>query len=507
MQDAVYDLVIVGGGINGAGIAADAAGRGLKVLLAEMGDLAGATSSASSKLIHGGLRYLEHYEFRLVREALREREILLANAPHIIWPLRFVLPIVEGMRPAPMIRAGLFLYDHLARRQKIPRIAAASTSGATRLARALRSDLAPRLCILGLLGGRRPARCAQRACRGRQRRDHPDKDQGHAGDSPGGLWQITLDGDGAERMVAARALVNAAGPWARAVRGEPRAAAAGEPPPRRLRLVKGSHIVVPRIAGADDAYLMQSPDGRVVFALPFEESFTLIGTTDIPYSGDPAAVAISKEEESYLIDLANQFFRQPVEPSAIRWRYRRRAAAAGRRCKQSSAVSRDYRLDLEVDHGRPALLNVIGGKITTYRKLAEAALDRLAPYLPPMGPVWTARAPLPGGDVGAAGIDGFARDLMVRRRLVSVQGVWRSSYAATARCAIPFWVTRVRRLTSVPTSAPVLPSVRWSTSRPRVGAYTRRRPLAADQDRICISTGKNSRTHPTSCRECYRNAC
>ncbi len=327
MRETVYDLVVVGGGINGAGIAADAAGRGLKVLLAEMGDLAGATSSASSKLIHGGLRYLEHYEFRLVREALREREILLAKAPHIIRPMRFVLPLVEGMRPATMIRAGLFLYDHLARRQAIP---ASSSIDLTEDAagRALRPDLHhgfaywdcwvddARLVVLN-------ARAA--ADKGATILTRTKVTRASIS---GGLWQVTLDGDGAERMVAARALVNAAGPWAgRFTEALARSAAAG--PPQRLRLVKGSHIVVPRIAGADNAYLMQSRDGRVVFALPFEERFTLIGTTDIAYSGDPAAVAASREEEDYLLGLANQFFRQSLMPGRHRMALRRRAAAAG----------------------------------------------------------------------------------------------------------------------------------------------------------------------------------
>jgi glycerol-3-phosphate dehydrogenase len=421
MADTVYDLLVAGGGINGAGIAADAAGRGHKVLLAEMGDLAGATSSASSKLIHGGLRYLEHYEFRLVREALREREVLLDKAPHIIWPLRFVLPFVEGMRPRPMIRAGLFLYDHLARRDRIP----ASTGldlHADPAGRPLRPELVDgfaywdcwvddaRLVVLN-------ARAA--ADRGATILTRTKVVRAAIA---GGLWRVTLDGDGAERMVAARALVNAAGPWAaKLAESLPKPRRGAEAPPRRLRLVKGSHIVVPRIIGANDAYMMQNADGRVVFAIPFEERFTLIGTTDVPYSGDPAAVAISADEEDYLLAVAGRFFRQPLGRERVVWRYSGVRPLQDDGEANASAVSRDYRLELDAGDDRPALLNVIGGKITTYRKLAEAAMDALAPHLPYAGRPWTADAPLPGGDVGGDGIDGYRRDLSRRRPGFEVQ--------------------------------------------------------------------------------------
>lgn len=410
MSEAVFDLVVVGGGINGAGIAADAAGRGLSVLLAEKDDLAGATSSASSKLIHGGLRYLEHYEFRLVREALREREVLLAKAPHIIRPLRFVLPLVDGMRPAAMIRAGLFLYDHLARRQTIPGSAAIELASDP-AGGALRPDLQKgfsywdcwvddaRLVVLN-------ARAA--ADRGATILTRTKVTRASVAN---GLWRVALDGDGAERMVAARALVNAAGPWA----GRIASHVVSPAKPERLRLVKGSHIVVPRIAGASDAYLMQSGDGRVVFALPFEERFTLIGTTDIPFSGDPADVRIDAEEQDYLLELTNRFFRKSIEPSAIVWSYSGVRPLQDDDAANPSAISRDYKLDLVASDNQPALLNVIGGKITTYRKLAEAALDLLAPHLPPAGPGRTASGVLPGGDIGDAGAEGYAADLARRR--------------------------------------------------------------------------------------------
>jgi len=411
MTEPIYDLAIVGGGINGTGIAADAAGRGLKVLLAEMGDLGGATSSASSKLIHGGLRYLEHYEFRLVREALEERETLLARAPHIIWPLRFVLPHARGMRPAALIRAGLFLYDHLAGRRRIPASLAIDLARDP-AGRALKPELRhgfaywdcwvddARLVVLnaraaadrGAVILTRTPVIAMRAAKG--------------------LWQVTLGAEGSRRQVSARAVVNAAGPWVEAVG---RSVAGGETDALRLRLVKGSHIVVPRIAHAEDAYLLQNGDGRVVFALPFEERFTLIGTTDVPFSEDPAAPSISAEEESYLLDLAGRFFARGLARRDIVWRYSGVRPLFDDRSDDPSAVSRDYRLELAAGSGPPPLLTVIGGKITTHRRLAEAALERLAPHLPPMRPAWTAGAPLPGGDVGEAGIEGYRLDLGRRR--------------------------------------------------------------------------------------------
>ncbi len=408
-----YDLVVVGGGINGAGITADAAGRGLSVLLAEMGDLGGATSSASSKLIHGGLRYLEHFEFRLVREALREREVLLANAGHIVWPQRFVLPQVPGGRSGLLLRAGLFLYDHLGRRRRIP------ASSALDLNRdpaglPLKAELASgfaywdcrvddaRLVVLN-------ARAA--AEHGAVIETRTRVERVSAAD---GTWRITLKGRNGTREVQARVLVNAAGPWVQPVADEIDGAVAHAREP--LRLVKGSHIVVPRIRGAEDAYLCQSPDGRVVFAIPYEERFTLIGTTDIPYAADPAAVAISAEEEDYLLDLMRGFFSDAPTRADIVWRY------AGVRPlydesggADPSSVTRDYRFELSVDAGRPPLLTVLGGKLTTYRRLAEHALAKLAPHMGPMKPAWTAGTPLPGGNLGEGGLSGFVARLCARR--------------------------------------------------------------------------------------------
>ncbi len=392
-----YDLAIIGGGVNGCGIAADAAGRGLTVLLAEMGDLGGATSSASSKLVHGGLRYLEHYAFRLVREALGEREVLLAKAPHIIWPLRFVLPHMPGQRPRWMLRAGLFLYDHLYRRKAVPGSAAIDLTREPS-GRPLTPELTrgfaywdcwvddARLVILN----------AQAAVE--RGAEILPRHKVTAVQTDGALWRLVIRGGAQEREVRVRALVNAAGPWVDKVGGL--IASVATP---RLRLVKGSHIVVPRIAGADDAYLMQNSDGRIVFALPYEERFTIVGTTDVAYSGDPAAVAIDESEIAYLLELANRFFRAPLRRQDVVWAYSGVRPLYDDQSDNPSAVTRDYHLELAAPGGAPPLLTVMGGKVTTYRRLAEEALERLRPHLAGMGPAWTAGAPLPGGDLEANG--------------------------------------------------------------------------------------------------------
>ena len=434
-RSTTFDLVVIGGGINGCGIAADAAGRGLAVLLAEQGDLAGGTSSASSKLIHGGLRYLEHYEFRLVREALGEREVLLGLAPHIVWPLRFLLPHVPGVpgqRPAWMIRAGLFLYDHLARRRRIPGSGAVALR-AEPAAAALKPELERGFCYwdcwvddarLVVLNARAAARRGAEIL---------TRTPVTALVREAGLWRVRLGGD-VPREVVARAVVNAAGPWAEAVArlarpeagpasSQPPAAtlaqgrsAADEAAPLRLRLVRGSHIVVPRLPGATDAFLLQSPDGRVVFALPFEGVFTLIGTTDVPHTDGLLHVEATEQEIDYLLGVVNSFLRTPLGRDAILWTFagiRPLDDADG--VADPSAVTRDWRLALDDGggdgggsgdvHGHAApLLHVVGGKITTYRRLAEAAVDRLAPFFPEMSEPWTAHAALPGGDLG--GLDG-----------------------------------------------------------------------------------------------------
>lgn len=401
----LYDLVVVGGGINGVGIAADAAGRGLTVLLVEKADLGGATSSASSKLIHGGLRYLEHLEFRLVREALQEREVLLANAGHVIWPQRFVLPQVPGGRSGLLLRAGLFLYDNLGQRRRIP----ASESLDLRrdhAGHALRRELThgfaywdcrvddARLVVLNArAAAQRGATIAPRTRLVSARAD-------------GGVWQVQLESAAGRHEARGRALINAAGPWVNRV-GD--VVASGQPG-AQVRLVKGSHIVVPRIAGANDAYLCQSRDGRVVFAIPYEERFTLVGTTEVPYSGDPQEAAISADEEDYLIELAGQFFSRPPSRADIVWSFAGVRPLYDDDSAEASSMTRDYRFELSAETSAP-LLTVLGGKLTTYRRLAEAALAQLAPYFPAMGPAWTASSPLPGGDLGDNGLAGFIKEL------------------------------------------------------------------------------------------------
>ncbi len=401
----VFDLVIVGGGINGAGIAADAAGRGLSVLLAEKSDLASGTSSASSKLIHGGLRYLEHYDFRLVRHALLEREAILAKAPHIVWPLRFLLPVTGRGRPRWMLRAGLFLYDHLAPRHRIPASCAIDFSAdpaAAALKPEIRSGFAYWDCWvddarLVVLNARAAAdRGAEILTRSTVTSIRSD----------GALWIVMIEDGAGRREVAARAIVNAAGPWVDGVSKIVHANASGVDA-AAIRLVKGSHVVVPRIPSLDDAVLLQAPDGRVVFLLPFEERFTLVGTTDVPFSGDPASATISDPEVDYLLDVANGFLRRPLTRAHVVWSYAGVRPLYDDRASEPSAVTRDYRFELSAWPAHPPLLTVLGGKVTTYRRLAEDALAVLGPHFPAMKPAWTATAPLPGGDIAGGDIEAF----------------------------------------------------------------------------------------------------
>ncbi len=418
------DLLIVGGGINGAGIARDAAGRGLSVVLCEQDDLASATSSASTKLIHGGLRYLETFEFRLVREALIEREVLLRAAPHIIWPLSFVLPHDRGLRPAWMVRLGLFLYDHLGGRDRLPgsygidlRDDPAGAPLKSSFTKAFcYSDCwveDSRLVVLNALdAAERGAEILTRTRLTAARRID-------------GLWQATLEPrtGGPVRRVAARALVNAAGPWVVEVQGKVPGAKRGS----GLRLVKGSHIVVPRMSAGEQAYIFQNPDRRIVFAIPYERDFTLIGTTDLPFTGDPGAVAISAEETAYLCESINRYFTKPVTAEDVVWSYSGVRPLYDDLRESSSAVTRDYVFDVDLGTGGDAaadaanaapLLSIFGGKITTYRKLAEHALDKLLSQLGPGRPVrpaWTERATLPGGDLPGADFDAFLAGLRAAR--------------------------------------------------------------------------------------------
>jgi len=399
----VLDMVVVGGGINGAGIARDAAGRGLSVLLCEKSDLASATSSASTKLIHGGLRYLEYYEFRLVREALIEREVLLRAAPHIIWPLRFVLPHNKGLRPAWMIRLGLFLYDHLGGRKLLP------ASEGIDLARhpagaPLEADLRrafvysdcwvqdSRLVVLNAMdAAERGAEVLTRVECVSARRE-------------GRHWRVVLRDrrSGAQREVEARALVNAAGPWT----AEFIERRAGLNKAQSLRLVKGSHIVVPKLFDHGFPYIFQNPDGRIVFAIPYEDDFTLIGTTDVDFTGDAAEVKISAEETRYLCDAVNAYFRRKIAPEDVVWTYSGVRPLYDDRAESAAAATRDYVLELDDGEGRAPLLSVFGGKITTFRRLAEHAIEKLEEPLGPLGKPWTAGAALPGGDMPGADFEG-----------------------------------------------------------------------------------------------------
>jgi len=409
----LFDVVVVGGGVNGAGIARDAAGRGLKVLLCEQHDLAAHTSSSSTKLIHGGLRYLEFMEFNLVRKALAEREVLLAAAPHIMYPMRFVMPHDSSLRPAWMIRIGLFLYDHLARRRSLPGSAqidlrqhAAGQPLQKRFGKGFEYSDGwvddARLVVLNALGAyehgadiRPRTRC-----------------QSIASDERGG-WLVTLDSaSGAVSSVRARAVVNAAGPWAALFNSSsaPRAARHG------LRLVKGSHIVVPKLFDHAYAYIFQAADRRVIFAIPYEDNFTLIGTTDVEHHGSPADAKISPEETRYLCDEVNRYFSRAITPDDVVHSYSGVRPLLEDESTDARAVSRDYALELTTT---PApLLSVFGGKITTYRVLAEEAVNRLCSAIGVTHDPWTASAPLPGGDLDGGDFDVFLRQLATRYTLL-----------------------------------------------------------------------------------------
>jgi glycerol-3-phosphate dehydrogenase len=386
------DVLVVGGGINGAGIARDCAGRGLRVLLCDKDDLGAHTSSASSKLIHGGLRYLEHREFGLVRKALAERELLLCSAPHIMHPLRFVMPHDTGQRPAWLIRAGLFLYDRLAPRTFLPgsrTVALAGHHAGDPLKPAFTRGFVysdgwvddARLVVLNALDAhqRGATVLTHTRCTAFERRPQH--------------WIATLAGKGGGRRVRARCLVNAAGPWAERVAQF----ATGAAPVRRLRLVKGSHIVVPRLFNHEYAYIFQHPDGRIVFALPYEGAFTLIGTTDVEFRDEPDDVAITGDETGYLCELANRYFRRQIGPPDVVWSYSGVRPLLDDDAASAAGASRDYQLGHD-SAGAP-LLSVFGGKITTYRRLAEEGADWICQALEHARPAWTARALLPGGDL------------------------------------------------------------------------------------------------------------
>lgn len=439
----VYDLAIIGGGINGCGIARDAAGRGLSVFLCETADLASGTSSRSTKLIHGGLRYLEHFDFRLVRESLIEREVLWRIAPHIVRPMRFVLPHRSGLRPAWMLRVGLFLYDHLGGRQALPatRVLDLAGDGAG-------APLKPGVFTTGFEYSDCWVDDARLVVL--NARDAADRGAVIRVDTravsavrEGALWRMTVQdvATGQQETIVARGLINAAGPWVEEVlRARLNKSARGH-----VRLVEGAHIVVPKLFDHDRAYLFQNPDGRVVFAIPYEGDFTLIGTTDRDYVGDPAATRATPEEIAYLCDTARAAFATPVTPADVVWTYSGVRPLFDDGASDAKSASRDYVLELDAAEGEAPLLSIIGGKITTYRKLAEAALGQIAEYLPTrtgLAPGWTGSAPLPGGafDIDDADLlaDQLARDFPFlneahSHRLVRAYGTRARTFLAQAQ--------------------------------------------------------------------------
>jgi glycerol-3-phosphate dehydrogenase len=393
-QDSSVDLLVIGGGVNGAGIARDAAGRGLSVLLVEKDDLASATSSSSSKLIHGGLRYLELYEFRLVAEALAEREVLLRVAGHLVWPARFVMPHVPELRPRWMIRAGLFLYDHLARRASLP------GSHAVRLdTPPYNAGLQPhlrhgfiysdcrvddaRLVVANAMDARaRGARVLTRTeCLAASRAD--------------GSWTAALSNG---ETVRAKAIVNAAGPWVKSVLN----ARLGQPSADAVRLVKGSHIVLPKLYDGEHAFILQNDDRRVVFMIPYGELHTLVGTTDVSVASEDAQTGASEDEIAYLCRAVNRYLARAARPEDVVWSYAGVRPLYDDGTADPSAVTRDYTLRVDDEARRAPVLSVFGGKITTYRMLAEHAVDKLAPYFPGLRPAWTRGTPLSGSDFGGA---------------------------------------------------------------------------------------------------------
>ena len=435
----IYDVFVIGGGINGCGIARDAVGRGFSVILAEMNDLASGTSSGSTKLIHGGLRYLEHYEFRLVREALMEREVLWKMAPHIIWPMRFVLPFFSGgPRPAWMLRLGLFLYDHIGGRKLLP---ATKTLDMKRdpagkplkplFSKAFEySDGWVNDARLVVLNARDAAdrgaviRTRTKVVGARRAGDH---------------WLVTMEAaDGHCEIVKARLVVNAAGPWVDHVLS----AAVGQNDVHNVRLVQGSHIVVGRKFDDPRAYFFQNNDGRIIFAIPYEEDFTLIGTTDQDFHGDPHDVRISDGEIDYLCAAASEYFAKPVTRGDIVWTYSAVRPLFDDGASKAQEATRDYVLKAEAPAGQGAIVNAFGGKITTYRRLAESMLEKIEEVLGKRGKSWTATAPLPGGDFPATGFDTQVAklkaeypflDARLARRLTRLYGTRARSMLGLAR--------------------------------------------------------------------------
>jgi glycerol-3-phosphate dehydrogenase len=432
--DTIYDLAIIGGGVNGCGIARDAAGRGARVLLCEQNDLASGTSSAATKLIHGGLRYLEHYEFRLVREALMEREVLWGIAPHIVWPLRFVLPYHKGLRPAWMLRLGLFLYDHLGGRKRLPPTRTVDLTSDPAGAPLKPGEFATgfeysdcwvddaRLVALNARDAADRGATVLTRTKAVSAERNPDS------------WTVVLRDQisGGTERVRSRVVVNAAGPWAGTVLNSTLRLNTAA----KVRLVQGSHIVVPRLYDHDRCYIFQNADGRIFFAIPYEQDFTLIGTTDRDYVGDPADVKASADEIDYICGSATEYFSRSVTPTDVVWTYSGVRPLYDKGDGAAQAATRDYVLDVD-RHGGAPLLSVFGGKLTTYRKLAEHALALLGSDLPVLKAAagWTARAPLPGGDFPVDGYPALVERLRAQWPFLSAEHARRLArqYGTTAR--------------------------------------------------------------------------
>jgi glycerol-3-phosphate dehydrogenase len=430
LAEDTFDLLIVGGGINGTGIARDAAGRGLRVMLVEQGALANFTSSASTKLVHGGLRYLEYFHFRLVREALLERERLLAIAPHLVRRMRFVLPYEPARRPAWMVRLGLFFYDHLVRKSTLERSSnvrfATSTLGKP-LRTTLRRGFAYSDCTVddSRLVVLNAKDAAERGAVVRV---------GHrliGAVREGGLWRGTVEHQASKQTfnVSARAIANAAGPWVGEVLTQRLAASSRH----AVRLIKGSHIVVRRLYEGDHAYVLQHSDRRIVFVIPYQNDFTLIGTTDIPWQGEPGPMTIAAAEVEYLCETVNTYFRRQIAADDVAWSYSGVRPLFDDEASDASAVTRDYVLDVEAPPGEAPVLSVFGGKITTYRRLAEHALKKLEPYLGPIPAPWTGSAPLPGGDIPNGDMESFVSDVQDRWPFLGTPQAWRLARAYGTR--------------------------------------------------------------------------
>ncbi len=425
MSEHFYDLLVIGGGINGAGIARDAAGRGAKVLLVEKDDLAAHTSSSSTKLVHGGLRYLEHYEFRLVRESLIERERLLNMAPHIIWPLRFVLPHDKGLRPKWMLRLGLYFYDNLGGRKLLPGTRSVDLRAHPH-AQVLQERLTKgfeysdcwvedsRLVVLNCMDAK------ERGADIRTRTQCVGLERGSD------TWTATLQSAAGEEKVQAKVVVNAAGPWVDAVLGQ----AVPAKQHHNLRLVKGSHLIFPKLFEGRHAYIFQNRDNRIVFAIPYEHELTLVGTTDVAFEGDPNGIEISEDEKSYICDAVNEYLQVKVSPEQAVSSYAGVRPLYDDKSENNSTVTRDYVFELDNENGAPPILSIFGGKITTFRKLAEHALEKLGGF---GDGSWTADEPLPGGDIDPARFDTFFVDCMTNYGWFGPEGILRLARAYGTR--------------------------------------------------------------------------